>query len=99
MNRTRSALAKANASLSTDFDLQDGLAAALVFNHSDIAKLKTQRLIGTEASVCGEQNVIVELLRFPTEPGLLGIEGALSRRLVKLLVLFRREPCSMGNLR
>jgi len=52
-------------------------------------KLKTQRLIGTEASVGGEQNVIVELLRFPTEAGLFGIDGAFPRRLVKLFVLFR----------
>jgi hypothetical protein len=67
MHCTGSALAEADASLSTDFHFQNGLTAALV------AKLKTQRLIGTEASVSGEQNVIVELLRLPTEARLLGI--------------------------
>jgi hypothetical protein len=99
MHGTRRALAIANASLSTYFDLKDGLAAALVFDHRDIAKLKTHCLVGTEAGIGGEQNIIVKLFRFPTKTGLLGIMRAFSRRLVKLLVLFRREPCSMRNLR
>ena len=89
MHGTCCALALANASFSTYFDLKDGLTAALVFEHRDIAELKTHRLVGAESGVCGEQNIIVKLFRFPTKTGLLGVLGAFPRRLKKLLVLFR----------
>lgn len=71
MHRTCGALAVANTSLATYFDLKDGLAAALVFGHRDIAELKTPRLVGAESGVGGEQNIIVKLLRLPTKTGLL----------------------------
>src|ERR1700679_1115784 len=73
------------------------MGPSLVFDNRDITKLKTHCLVGTEASIGGEQNIVVKLLRFPTKTGLLGIMRAFSRRLVKLLVLFRREPCSMRD--
>jgi hypothetical protein len=89
MYGTCCALAIANTSLSTYFDLKDGLAAPLVFNHRDIAELKTHRLVGAESGVSGEQNIIVKLFRFPTKTGLLGVLGAFARSLIELPVLFR----------
>jgi hypothetical protein len=71
MHRSRRALARANTAFSTYFDLKDGLAAAFVFDYRDVAKLKTHRLVGTEASIGGEQNIVVKLFRFPTKTGLL----------------------------
>jgi hypothetical protein len=65
MHSTRCALAITNASLPTYFDLKDGLTAPLIFGHRDIAELKTPRLVGAESSVGGEQNIIVQLFRFP----------------------------------
>ena len=99
MNRSRRALAITNTAFSTYFDFKDGLAAALVFDHHDIPKLKAHCLVWAEAGIGCEENVVVKLFRFPTEAGLLGIEGAFSRRFVELLVLFWREPGSMGDLR
>ena len=89
MHGTCCALAITNASLSTYFDLKDGLAAPLVFGHRDIAELKTPRLVGAESGVGGEQNIIVKLFRFPTKTGLLWVLGAFPRCLIKLPVLFR----------
>jgi hypothetical protein len=89
MHSSRRALAIANTAFSTYFDLKDGLAAALVFDHRDIPKLKAHCLVWAKASIGGEQNIVVKLFCFPTKAGLLGIMRAFSRRLVKLLVLFR----------
>jgi hypothetical protein len=98
MHGTCCALAIADASLSTYFDLKDGLAAPLVFDHRHIAELKTHRLVGAESGVGGEQNIIVKLFRLRTKTGLLRVLGAFPRRLVNLLVLFGRKPCSVRNL-
>jgi hypothetical protein len=48
---TRRALAIADASIPTYFDFKNGLAATLVFNHVDIAELKTHRLVWAEACI------------------------------------------------
>jgi hypothetical protein len=72
MHRSRRALAIANTAFSTYFDLKDGLAAALVFDRLDIPKLKAHCLVGTEASIRGEQNIVVKLFCFATKRGCLG---------------------------
>jgi hypothetical protein len=48
---TRRALAVADASLPTYFDFKNGLTATPVFDHGDIAELKTHRLVWAEAGI------------------------------------------------
>src|SRR5690348_8792016 len=83
------ALAIADTSLPTYFDFQDGLATGLVVYHSDIAKLKPHRLIGSEPGIDGELYIVMQLFAFPLEPLLFGPMRALVRRLIKLLIFLR----------
>lgn len=98
MHRARGALAVAKATLATHLDQEDALVALLVLLDGHVAVLKPISLVGPQAGVGHEQDVVMELFG-----GILPIEtsggfGALTGVGVELLVFLGREPGAVRDL-
>src|SRR5208282_4853145 len=87
-HRTRHTLAISNSTFSPDLDLQNRLFQVFVENDRDIAELKTPGLVWPQSGIHCEEDIIVELLRFPFEAASLGGLGTGPCRVVELFVFF-----------
>ena len=92
------ALSIADAAFAADLDLKDSFIAGIILDDLHVAIFKAVRLVQAQAGVRHEQDIVVQLFRFPFVAGVFRFARPPAGRLIELLVFLRRKPRAVRDL-